>query len=107
MGWQEGGTRAIGIGRKIVKVPMCSGQNENRNFPFLKVCPRAEVTVEIKVKGTYITNYSTYKDTWGFSRFEQGRGVIHPAVVPYVLLPGHIWCGNTLPNHEIQFLCST
>lgn len=36
MGWQEGGTRAIEIGRKIVKSPMCSRQIENINFPFLK-----------------------------------------------------------------------
>lgn len=32
---------------------------------FLKVRPGAEVTGEIKVKGTYITRHCTYEDTWG------------------------------------------
>lgn len=32
---------------------------------FPQSLPRAEVTGDIKVKGTYITRHCTYKDTWG------------------------------------------
>lgn len=83
MVWQEGGT-----GQKIEKEPSHRRRMENRKSPSPQSPPGAQVTGQIKMKGTYITRYCTYKDTWGVRGFELEERCDTPRCV---LLPGLIW----------------
>lgn len=86
-GWQEGG-----IGQENrKKEPSFRRGIENRNLPFLKVHLGAEVTGEIKAKGTYITRHCTYKDTLRVCGVQPGERCDTPCCFTPPFLPSAAW----------------